>query len=94
MNKQEFVTGLSVLARGTINEKLQWAFNLYDVNGDGIITRDEMLEIVTAIYDLMGKYAEPLITPDTAREHVDGIFEVSETCDLIFHSQIKQCQCD
>ena len=71
--------GLSVLARGTIHEKLLWAFNLYDVNGDGVITRDEMMDIVTAIYDLMGKYAEPLITPDTPREHVDRVFEVGRS---------------
>ena len=25
--------GLSVLARGSLHEKLQWAFNLYDING-------------------------------------------------------------
>ena len=31
--------GLSVLARGTLHEKLQWAFHLYDINGDGIITK-------------------------------------------------------
>jgi len=73
---QEFVTGLSVLARGTIHEKLQWAFNLYDTDDDGVITREELLDVVSAIYDLMGKYAEPVITPDTASEHVDRVFQV------------------
>ena len=36
MDSQDFVTGLSTLARGSFNEKVQWAFGLYDVNGDGI----------------------------------------------------------
>jgi len=54
---QEFVSGLSVLSRGNLHEKLLWTFSLYDTNGDGIVTKDEMLDIVTAIYDLMGKYA-------------------------------------
>ena len=36
---QEFVMGLSVLARGTLQEKLQWTFDLYDINRDGIITK-------------------------------------------------------
>ena len=77
MTLQEFVTGLSVLARGTVHEKLQWAFSLYDTDGDGVITRDELLDVVSAIYDLMGKYAEPVITPDTASEHVERVFQVT-----------------
>ncbi len=74
---KDFVTGLSVLARGTLPEKLQWAFSLYDINGDGIITKDEMTDIVTAIYDMIGDYVKPSIEPETAREHVDRVFSVS-----------------
>ncbi|CAD5118087.1 DgyrCDS6825 [Dimorphilus gyrociliatus] len=64
--------GLSVLARGTLQEKLQWAFQLYDVNKDGIITKEEMLDIVGSIYDMMGHYsAENDATP---RQHVESVF--------------------
>lgn len=35
-----------------MEEKLTWTFALYDINGDGLITRDEMTNIVTAIYDM------------------------------------------
>ena len=73
---QEFVVGLSVLARGTLQEKLQWAFNLYDVNHDGIITKEEMSDIVTAIYDMMGRYVEPSIDDTSAKDHVERIFQV------------------
>lgn len=73
---QEFVVGLSVLSRGTFQERLQWAFSLYDVNGDGIITKEEMLDIVTAIYEMMGRYTEPSIDDTTAREHVERVFQV------------------
>lgn len=37
---QDFVIGLSVLLRGTVQEKLNWAFNLYDINKDGFITKE------------------------------------------------------
>lgn len=37
---QDFVTGLSILLRGTVQEKLNWAFNLYDINKDGYITKE------------------------------------------------------
>ncbi|CAG5127504.1 unnamed protein product, partial [Candidula unifasciata] len=72
---EEFVMGLSVLSRGTFQERLQWAFSLYDVNGDGIITKEEMLDIVTAIYEMMGRYTEPSIDSTTAREHVERVFQ-------------------
>lgn len=37
---QDFVMGLSILLRGTVQEKLNWAFNLYDINKDGYITKE------------------------------------------------------
>ncbi|XP_047710383.1 calsenilin isoform X1 [Prionailurus viverrinus] len=36
----DFVVGLSILLRGTVHEKLKWAFNLYDINKDGYITKE------------------------------------------------------
>ncbi|XP_025093480.1 Kv channel-interacting protein 4-like isoform X6 [Pomacea canaliculata] len=72
---EEFVMGLSVLSRGSLQERLQWAFSLYDINGDGIITKDEMLDIVTAIYEMMGRYTEPAIDENTAKEHVERVFQ-------------------
>ncbi|KAF9804633.1 hypothetical protein SFRURICE_014541 [Spodoptera frugiperda] len=72
---EEFVTGLSILSRGTLEEKLRWTFSLYDINGDGCITKDEMTEIVTAIYDLMGKIVEPMLEDDVIREKVERLFQ-------------------
>lgn len=59
-----------------MTEKLRWAFNLYDINGDGYITKEEMLDIVTAIYSLVGRNAIPAVEENTTQEHVDRIFEV------------------
>lgn len=69
---------MSILSRGTLDEKLRWTFNLYDINGDGHITREEMTEIVTAIYDLMGKLSNPIVDDDTVRDKVDRIFKVGK----------------
>ncbi|XP_031811594.1 Kv channel-interacting protein 2 isoform X3 [Sarcophilus harrisii] len=39
---EDFVAGLSVILRGTIDDRLNWAFNLYDLNKDGFITKEKM----------------------------------------------------
>ena len=54
---QDLLVTLSTLLRGSIYEKLRWTFKLYDINGDGCITRAELAEIVVAIHELMGRRA-------------------------------------
>uniref|UniRef100_A0A8C4NKC2 Potassium voltage-gated channel interacting protein 3 n=1 Tax=Eptatretus burgeri TaxID=7764 RepID=A0A8C4NKC2_EPTBU len=71
----DFVVGLSLLLRGTVNEKLFWTFNLYDINKDGYVTREEMLNIMKAIYDMMGKYTLPAIKEEAPYEHVEKFFQ-------------------
>lgn len=61
-----------------MEEKLQWVFGLYDLDGDGLISKEEMLDVVGSIYEMLGRYTQPqILEPGTAaREHVDRIFHV------------------
>ncbi|XP_046904885.1 Kv channel-interacting protein 4 isoform X2 [Hypomesus transpacificus] len=72
---EDFVMGLSILLRGTVQEKLNWAFNLYDINKDGYITKEEMLDIMKAIYDMMGKCTYPILKDEAPRQHVELFFQ-------------------
>uniref|UniRef100_A0AAY4E9C1 EF-hand domain-containing protein n=1 Tax=Denticeps clupeoides TaxID=299321 RepID=A0AAY4E9C1_9TELE len=72
---EDFVTGLSIILRGSINDRLNWAFNLYDLNKDGCITKEEMMDIMKSIYDMMGKYTYPCMQEDAPREHVESFFQ-------------------
>lgn len=69
---------LSKVSRGTVQEKLQWIFGLYDLNGDGLITKKEMLDVVASIYEMVGRSTEPQVHEHSAKEHVEKIFHVSK----------------
>uniref|UniRef100_A0A3P9BMJ4 Potassium voltage-gated channel interacting protein 2 n=1 Tax=Maylandia zebra TaxID=106582 RepID=A0A3P9BMJ4_9CICH len=75
VNFEDFVISLSIILRGSITDKLNWAFNLYDINKDGCITREEMTEIMHSIYDMMGKYTYPHMKDSAPKEHVDSFFQ-------------------
>ncbi|KAA8582448.1 hypothetical protein FQN60_006119, partial [Etheostoma spectabile] len=63
---EDFVMGLSILLRGTIQEKLNWAFNLYDINKDGYITKERPLLIFPCLrlQQKMDKNKDGVVTID------------------------------
>ena len=77
---REFVISLSITSRGMLEQKLQWAFKVYDIDEDGYITRKEMLEIVKAIFKMSRQnslsnslsVSEDVATPE---ERVDDIIK-------------------
>ncbi|OCT86635.1 hypothetical protein XELAEV_18020317mg [Xenopus laevis] len=92
---EDFVVGLSILLRGTVHEKLKWAFNLYDINKDGYITKEEMLAIMKSIYDMMGHYTYPLLRDDAPVEHVERFFQkMDRNCDgvVTIDEFLETCQ--
>ncbi|UJR31684.1 hypothetical protein I4U23_019165 [Adineta vaga] len=71
----DYILTLSVLCRGTIDEKLRWIFRLYDFNGDGQLTRENITEVIFAFYDLLGTSVQPRVEEQDVQEHIDKIFE-------------------
>ncbi|XP_076367870.1 Kv channel-interacting protein 4-like [Tachypleus tridentatus] len=97
LNFEQFIGLLSRLSRGTIKEKLKWIFGLYDINGDGFISKQEMLLIVSAIYDMLGHYTDPAVDEHSAREHVERVFhQIDSKKDglISFDEFMEWCQKD
>jgi Ca2+-binding EF-hand superfamily protein len=43
---EEFIEGLSICARGSDDEKLHFLFELYDLRGDGLLDKEELVSMV------------------------------------------------
>ncbi|KAF7661109.1 hypothetical protein LDENG_00269190 [Lucifuga dentata] len=65
---------ISLLIEGSAVEKLHWSFKLYDKDKDGAITREEMLEIMKAVYKMGVAAALTILDPLTAEECTNRIF--------------------
>jgi Ca2+-binding EF-hand superfamily protein len=52
-------------------------FGLYDLNGDGLITKTEMVDVVSSIYEMLGRATHPTVNDTSAKDHVEKIFHVS-----------------
>ncbi|KAI8497270.1 hypothetical protein Bbelb_252190 [Branchiostoma belcheri] len=45
---REFLCGMSALLRGTTAQRLRWAFNMYDLDRNGSLSREELLNVLKA----------------------------------------------
>jgi len=77
---KDFVGVLSVMQKGTPEEKLELAFRIYDTDGDGFLSHEDLQTLVNALFDLLG----PVTTPsgkkyDVPSQLVDDFFEEMDT---------------
>lgn len=48
----DYLTALSVASRGRTEEKIKWTFRFYDVDGDGLVSREDLVHVLTAIAEM------------------------------------------
>jgi len=44
---REFVLGMNITSTGTQEDKLRWAFRLYDASGDGVLQEEEFSDLLS-----------------------------------------------
>lgn len=76
---KELMSSLSVTSRGTVEEKLEWAFNIYDIDGSGSITMEEIIHIVNCMREIANANT---VTEDEdkkiSNEEVEAMFKTMD----------------
>ncbi|CAF1009638.1 unnamed protein product [Adineta steineri] len=54
----EFLCGYAITSLGTMRQKLDYVFAVYDKDKNNSIDRKEMVRVISAMYDLLGKSRE------------------------------------
>jgi len=69
---KEFLLAIDIMSDGTPEEKLKWAFRVFDVAGNDVIYPEEMTKVVQAIYAMLG--TSVISQTETAEERANRIF--------------------
>ncbi|KAH8048402.1 Ca2-binding protein [Aureococcus anophagefferens] len=75
INYREFVVGVSPLARGDVPQKLQFAFELYDVDETGHVKAAEMCFVLNAMNNVASWFGDPAMQPDEIDTCVEDVFK-------------------
>lgn len=71
---KDFIKSLSIASRGSIEEKLKWAFKMYDRDRDGFISYTDLLIVVRAVYKMVGikvvKFNDTDATPELKADKI------------------------
>lgn len=65
--------------RGTPEAKLGWAFSVFDQDKDGLVSREEMIVVVDAVYRMVGPAVKEMSEDvNTPQKRVDKLFRQAE----------------
>lgn len=93
----DYAHALSNLLRGTIDEKIEFVFKLYDLNNDNVITLDELSRIFFAVYRLLGDNVNEKHDQLTYEQQAERLYNKIdlEQCGSITREQfIEYCKRD
>lgn len=79
IDRREFVTGIAMLAKGSIEEKLELTFKAYDIDNSGYIDLEELVGLFTETYEAAmnalkaASFEESLLNKTEVTEFFDNL---------------------
>ena len=79
VNFSQFCAVCSCMLSGSVEEKTEFSFSLYDTTGAGSIEKTGMVEILTAINSAASFFGDPTLSPEECSTLVDEVFKNHDT---------------
>ncbi|CAF3928239.1 unnamed protein product [Rotaria sp. Silwood2] len=78
---EDLIVTLSTLIHGSVEDRLGWIFDLYDINKDGMLTKMELSQIVASIFQLIIPVCKLNFTAvsNAIEERTDQLFQNWDT---------------
>jgi Ca2+-binding EF-hand superfamily protein len=76
LEKIIYLGGYAITSLGTMRQKLDYVFALYDKDKNNSIDRNEMIRVISAMYDLLGK-SKTDYPPERCVEDVFSLIDVN-----------------
>ena len=70
------VGGYAITSLGTMRQKLEYVFAVYDKDKNNSIDRKEMIRVISAMYDLLGK-SKAQYSPERCVEDIFSLIDVN-----------------
>lgn len=78
INFKEFIVGVSAIVRGTLEEKLQFSFYLFDIDNSGLISPKEMAAVLHSMNNTVSYFGDDKLSDDRIEKMVKEIFETHD----------------
>ncbi|CAM9340665.1 unnamed protein product [Chrysoparadoxa australica] len=74
----EMVVGLAPLCHGSLADKLNFSFELYDVDGKGQVTPEEMVAVLASMNETASYFGDSVVKKDEIKTLVADIFKEAD----------------
>lgn len=90
---KEFIVALSITSRGTLDQKVNWSFKLFDQKKKKLLDYDDILTIVSSVYKMIGSMValpENEKTPELRSQQFFNILGKNYKVDTINPEEFNQ----
>ena len=86
MTFNEFLIGYAITSKGDLQQKLVYAFELYDADNNGYLTSNEVQEVIGGMLDLLGasKHTDSRVLAAEVLKELDSTHDGKVSKGIIF----------